>query len=565
MDESNGIASSAPSKQERWDRLQSTERLAGFAGGGPELSQREFARRSGVPRSTLQYWLSRKEKLDEDPLVQNFLESPQGLAILHRIVAAAHISFGEVGPCGVRQVSLFLHLSGLNRVVASSVGSQQAVARRVEELIVEYGLSERERLAQQMPFKSISACQDETFHPQICLVAIEPVSNFLLLERYSEHRDEASWTEAMKQATEGLNVKIVQAVSDEAKGLLSHAKDGLGAHHGPDLFHTQQDLVKATAAPLCRAVARAEERLEKAQAQMQRLGERAEQSQEQSAEPAQQPDEALQERIDAARAAKQQAASALEQAQMLRTEAKAAIQAVGQCYHPVSLQDGHLRSAEQLHSELTEQFDRVEGAALVGGLSEASRGRIAKARRLIPSMVATLSFFWLQLRLVLEGLALDAQLESIVLQSLLPGLYLQKFASKAPGAERRAFLHRKAQEILAPCRAPDGPLAALPKQRQESIEQAIAGCIELFVRSSSCVEGRNGQLALRHHSLHRLSSRKLNVLTTIHNYFLRRSDGTTAAERFFGSKPKDLFAWVLDRLQIPARPARARPALKQAA
>jgi hypothetical protein len=81
----------------------------------------------------------------------------------------------------------------------------------------------------------------------------------------------------------------------------------------------------------------------------------------------------------------------------------------------------------------------------------------------------------------------------------------------------------------------------------------------MFVRGSSCVEGRNGQLALHHQSVHRLSDRKLTVLTTIHNYFLLRPDGTTAAERFFGSKPQALFDWILDRLDLPARPAMKRP------
>lgn len=72
------------------------------------------------------------------------------------------------------------------------------------------------------------------------------------------------------------------------------------------------------------------------------------------------------------------------------------------------------------------------------------------------------------------------------------------------------------------------------------------------------MEGRNGQLALRHHSLHRLSKQRLQVLTALHNYWLKRRDGTTAAERFFGQKPADLFEWLLERLPLPARPARQR-------
>src|SRR5687767_7815757 len=124
MYEGDGTASSSKREQPRWDRASTVEKLASFSLAGPELSQRRFAQQSGVPRSTLQHWLSRKAGLDEDPRMQEFFESPQGLAFVHRLVAAAHIAFEQVGPCGVRLVSLFLRLSRLDRVVAASVGSQ---------------------------------------------------------------------------------------------------------------------------------------------------------------------------------------------------------------------------------------------------------------------------------------------------------------------------------------------------------------------------------------------------------------------------------------------------------
>jgi hypothetical protein len=78
----------------------------------------------------------------------------------------------------------------------------------------------------------------------------------------------------------------------------------------------------------------------------------------------------------------------------------------------------------------------------------------------------------------------------------------------------------------------------------------------LFQRSSSCVEGHNGQLSLRHHGLHRLTPRKLVAVQVLHNYLVERRDGTTAAERFFGVRPQPLFPWLLARLPLPARPSR---------
>ena len=106
----------------------------------------------------------------------------------------------------------------------------------------------------------------------------------------------------------------------------------------------------------------------------------------------------------------------------------------------------------------------------------------------------------------------------------------------------------------------DGDLTAVDEAKRAkftAFERLAREWSGWFQRSSSCVEGRNGQLELRHHSLHRLSKRKLEALTAIHNYWLKRG-GTTAAERFFGKKPADLFAWLLERLPLPARPARQR-------
>jgi hypothetical protein len=59
----------------------------------------------------------------------------------------------------------------------------------VEQLIGQFGLEEDKRLGQQMPRKDITLYEDETFHPQICLVTVEPVSGFLILEAYAQQRD----------------------------------------------------------------------------------------------------------------------------------------------------------------------------------------------------------------------------------------------------------------------------------------------------------------------------------------------------------------------------------------
>jgi len=88
------------------------------------------------------------------------------------------------------------------------------------------------------------------------------------------------------------------------------------------------------------------------------------------------------------------------------------------------------------------------------------------------------------------------------------------------------------------------------------LENTVKECANLFQRSSSCVEGRNGQISLRHHSFHRLSTRKLSALTAVHIFFIKRMDGTTAVERFFDKKPREMFEFLLESVNIPGRPAK---------
>jgi PAS domain-containing protein len=172
-------------------------------------------------------------------------------------------------------------------------------------------------------------------------------------------------------------------------------------------------------------------------------------------------------------------------------------------------------------------------------------------------MKATISFFWKMIGVWFSLWDFPEPVRQWMRQEFIPGLYLARVAEKASDAAERHRLRELSREILARARSPDGLWGTLNPEVQADWERKAQICADLFQRSSSCVEGRNGQLSLKHHALHRFTLRKLQALTVLHNYLIRRADGTTAAERFYGTAPRDLFAWLLDRLPVPARP-RAR-------
>jgi hypothetical protein len=235
-------------------------------------SERQAAKELKVPRTTLQAWRIWHDTLDICPHVADFFQSGPGLAFLHRLVIAFHMVCVEVGACGIRLVCLFLNLTGLNRFVAASYGAQQQVNVQVEQAMVTYHHDETARLANGMPQKDLTVTQDETFTGGLCLITMDPESNFIIVEQLAQARDQTTWHTLMEPALAQLNCRVIQSTSDEAPGLLAYVEHYLEAHHSPDLFHVQHELVKAVSGPMAtkeraayKAVTEAKEQLERLQ------------------------------------------------------------------------------------------------------------------------------------------------------------------------------------------------------------------------------------------------------------------------------------------------------------
>ena len=200
----------------RWERTQRAQLFDQYlALQAQGRSLRQAAKALAVPRSTLQAWRSYQESLDEHPAVVAFFQSAPGLAFLHRLVLGIHLVCTEVGACGIRLVCLLLKLTGLDRFVAASYGAQHQVNRQVEEAIVRYRQDESARLAKDMPAKDITLAKDETFTGGLCLVAMEPKSNYIVLEQAAQGRDHDTWNTLMEKALSGFNCQVIQSTSDQ--------------------------------------------------------------------------------------------------------------------------------------------------------------------------------------------------------------------------------------------------------------------------------------------------------------------------------------------------------------
>jgi hypothetical protein len=519
----------------------------------PWISRRRIAGQLEVPARTLHHWVHRERTLIANSSwpkgVARFLETPEGLDFLHRLFTAAHLVFVQASDCGLRNLSWFLYLSGLDEFIAPSYGAQQAVAEEVESLLVRFGEEEDRRLAALMPPREITLCEDETFHPQICLVAIEPVSNFILVEQYQPQRDAKTWEQCTSTRLASLPVTVCQVTSDAAKALITQAETCLGAHHSPDLFHVQYDTVKATGGALATQTRAACRELENRQAKTAKL-----QAECQGDPDGGRPGTLLGVLVQRAQEVEAAVGQRLDVFRVRQKRAQAARQGLAHDYHPIDLVTGQPLSAEEVGRRLQGQFDTLDQVAAEAGLSAQASERLAKARRVLGAMQATVAFFWAMITARLAAWGYDPAVQQWLWQELIPAYYLRHAAAKASPAQERQRLRALAAEVWARARSPDGLWGTFSLELQTELEGRARQCAELFQRSSSCVEGRNGQLSLRHHALHHLSARKLQALTVLHNYAVERADGSTAASRFYGAQPQDLFKWLLKHLTLPARP-----------
>ena len=550
-------------KKTRYDRLDVAQKIVDIKTVLKNTHNKSEAARSvNGPRSTARYWLDRESKTGLSREVELFFESPSGMAFLHQLTISAQFAIIQLAGGGLEVFSTFLHLSQLDQFVASSHGVLHKQNVVMEEAINQFGSDERKQLIPKMPAKEISVCQDETFHPEICLVAIEPVSNFIILEEYSEKRDGEAWSKAMKGALDDLPVKIIQSTSDEGTGLVKYVEKELGAHHSSDLFHGLQEITRATSAPFRAKVKQAEAAHAGSIVALTRLEVEHEQYAINNSSP--EPWSTLKQKIEAAETDINSTAQYLQEVKQCQEKAKDAKKALGAAYHPYDLNTGKSRMVEEISALIEANLAIIESSATYVELSENCMKRLEKARRVFHLMMTTVVFFWTTIKQYVSALGLSSDLEALMHDVLIPALYLQLAAKKAKGAAERKRIAKLASELLAHLDVCD-VWCNLPLDQCERIRMVALQCAQLFQRSSSCVEGRNGYLSLRHHSSHRLNKRKLSALTVIHNYFIKRPDGTTAAERFFESKPRDLFAYLLDNLTMLSRPAKARRITKIAA
>jgi len=171
---------------------------------------------------------------------------------------------------------------------------------------------------------------------------------------------------------------------------------------------------------------------------------------------------------------------------------------------------------------------------------------IATFKRQIPDLGIGLTAWWQWVQEALNAQTNQPEVQAWVLHSLLPWVYWHQQADKTRQPQLKALYQKASEQAHAKLIATSlpQPMEALQLQQWLDWAQDMAS---KYQRTSSAVEGRNGYLSRLHHCSRGFSPQSLQVLTIIHNFDLKRADGTTAAQRLFGQPFPHLFEWILEQ------------------
>lgn len=438
--------------------------------------------------------------------------------------------FGIKSGVGSETLALFFSMVAVGSFVATSPASLKRLEDRIDDLIIEYKGLQDERIKEKAPGLSITPGGDETFFENMMmLVCMDLNSGFIFNESIEQNRNHKTWESS---STPWLSrFKIVRCfLSDKAKALLKLAKDSLGVDRLPDLFHMMNDVSKVMRFSFQRLKTSAEKSLADATEKL-----------------AKGVDKAINKVIIATLSIRIQLIS------RRQVEYQKNLRKLSTALHPFAILSGEKQNSAVVEKNMQASLGRIKEIKEELKISD-SGNKLARVKRQVPDAAKQVDMWWRWVHSSLESSNATPEIRAWLLDYLLPLIYwrnmLRKTSSKKIKrfykvslmlAEKKLRKHELTERLLIPGKKSEWQMWA------EEMSQ-------LFIRTTSAIEGRNGWLSQIHFNGRGFPVKRIKSQTAIHNYFLKRADGTTACERLSQIKPDDMFEFILQRIGPMAQP-----------
>jgi hypothetical protein len=450
-------------------------------------------------------------------------ESEAGATWLQRLVIASIFIFCFKRGIGCESLSEFFQLLHLDQHVGVSVASLRKIRSQMETQVLHYQQLQQSELANSEVPIEVCASVDETFFDQVILVLLDLPSGFIFVEELAADYRYTTWQQHTQRVLTQLGFTVRYCVSDRAKGLIKLALQDLNCPSVADLFHALQDLCRGLGREIAQRLFRVNRRLN-------HLGDKPETAE-----------------------LKLQLQKELQDLETTQSQYHDCLHQITTAVHPFNIRQGLKQTSAQVEVQLRHQLTELTMLKKRHHFPD-KMGCLPKVERQLKDLSASIDIWWDWVQHHLKEQS-DRSLCSWVQNALLPTLYWEQQTRRTKTPVLKALYQQAYQQSKIMLMA--DPLTSKLSPEQFAQWQTWATwMVTKFQRASSAVEGRNGYLSQIHHNRRGLSAQRLGVMTTIHNFYLKRSDGSTAAERLFGKSSPDLFEWLI--LEMPDLPQARR-------
>ena len=507
-----------------------------------KTSFRSLAQKNNLSKSSVHRLYHRIKRRNQHP-ESELWESSAGQQWLRLLVLATIFIFALQGGIGCERLSQFFHLLRLQRHIGVSPTALRSLRTRMESAIIDYQQQQHKVIENISSQVEVCAAADETFFDQVILVMLDLPSGYIFVEEITDNCQYETWQSRVSQTLTSLGLKVKYLVSDRAKAIVKLALNDLGTDckqataDSPnafglpcasisDLFHVLYDLNRSIGFELNCLNTRLEKQVKRALL-----------------------NQSKPEIIQELEIKKQ----ILQKSQVIYNHC---CYSITTCLHPFDINQNTIQTTDLVKLNLESIQATLQNIYTTHKLQDPRNG-IRKLKNQIPSLSAIVDLWWFWVDQCLADNQHEANVILWVKEYLLPAVYWQQHASRTKNPNLRNDYNAAYIKALAFLEQHPVTIDLSELDREQWWNWAI-WMVSKFQRSSSAVEGRNGYLSQVHHNRRGLSTKRLQVSTVIHNFSLKRNDGTTAAERLFGQQFPDLFEYLVKNIGELPQPRKSR-------
>ena len=507
-----------------------------------KTSFRSLAQKNNLSKSSVHRLYHRIKRRNQHP-ESELWESSAGQQWLRLLVLATIFIFALQGGIGCERLSQFFHLLRLQRHIGVSPTALRSLRTRMESAIIDYQQQQHKVIENISSQVEVCAAADETFFDQVILVMLDLPSGYIFVEEITDNCQYETWQSRVSQTLTSLGLKVKYLVSDRAKAIVKLALNDLGTDckqataDSPnafglpcasisDLFHVLYDLNRSIGFELNCLNTRLEKQVKRALLNQSKP------------------------KIIQELEIKKQI---LQKSQVIYNHC---CYSITTCLHPFDINQNTIQTTDLVKLNLESIQATLQNIYTTHKLQDPRNG-IRKLKNQIPSLSAIVDLWWFWVDQCLADNQHEANVILWVKEYLLPAVYWQQHASRTKNPNLRNDYNAAYIKALAFLEQHPVTIDLSELDREQWWNWAI-WMVSKFQRSSSAVEGRNGYLSQVHHNRRGLSTKRLQVSTVIHNFSLKRNDGTTAAERLFGQQFPDLFEYLVKNIGELPQPRKSR-------